>query len=211
MSSDEDYLFDEDDVDSGNESPEQSDDEEDWGMDIGLGDEQGPSGSIEGHSRGGRSGDAGGRGDPDDYYYEVLSTEQIVQHMVDTIAEVNNVIQIPPTTVRILLNHFKWDKEKLMERYYSDDAEKMFEEAKVISPNRKEKNIIATASNTPSTAKNWIGRKISTSGSSGNPAPEVYDCEICFLSLPRPMMAGLEWASILHFLLDRIPHDENCG
>ena len=37
MSSDEDYLFDEDDVDSGNESPEQSDDEEDWGMDIGLG------------------------------------------------------------------------------------------------------------------------------------------------------------------------------
>ena len=38
MSSDEDYLFDEDDVDSGNESPENSDDdEEDWGMDIGLG------------------------------------------------------------------------------------------------------------------------------------------------------------------------------
>ena len=36
-----------------------------------IGDEQGPSGSIEGHSRGGRSGDAGGRGDPDDYYYEV--------------------------------------------------------------------------------------------------------------------------------------------
>ena len=35
MSSDEDYLFDEtDDRDSGNESPE---DEEDWGMDIGLG------------------------------------------------------------------------------------------------------------------------------------------------------------------------------
>ena len=105
MSSDEDYLFDEDDVDSGNESPENSDDdEEDWGMDIGLGrflkifsrlkfsvkifmkkhlnetfpklcfllgDEQGPSGSIEGQHRSGRSGDPGGRGDPDDYYYEV--------------------------------------------------------------------------------------------------------------------------------------------
>ena len=40
MSSDEDYLFDEtDDRDSGNESPENSEDEdeEDWGMDIGLG------------------------------------------------------------------------------------------------------------------------------------------------------------------------------
>ena len=41
----------------------------------------------------------------------------------------------------------------------------MFEEAKVISPNRKEKNIIATASNTPSTGKYWIGRKTSSSGS----------------------------------------------
>ena len=111
MSSDEDYLFDEEDRDSGNESPENSDDddEEDWGMDIGLGtltkflfknseaafyslrsidvveifyihpcfvfegDEQGPSGSIEGHGlrASGRSGDPGGRGDPDDYYYEV--------------------------------------------------------------------------------------------------------------------------------------------
>ena len=36
-----------------------------------LGDEQGPSGSIEGQHRSGRSGDPGGRGDPDDYYYEV--------------------------------------------------------------------------------------------------------------------------------------------
>ena len=64
----------------------------------------------------------------------------------------------------------------------------MFEEAKVISPNRKEKNIIATASNTPSTGKYWIGRKTSSSGaSSGNPAAEVFDCEICFLSLPRPV------------------------
>ena len=40
MSSDEDYLFDEtDDRDSGNDSPDNSDEEEevDWGMDIGLG------------------------------------------------------------------------------------------------------------------------------------------------------------------------------
>lgn len=26
-------------------------------------------------------------------------------------------LQIPPTTTRILLNYFKWDKEKLYERY----------------------------------------------------------------------------------------------
>jgi len=197
MSSDEDYLFDEtDDRDSGNDSPDNSDEEEevDWGMDIGLGDEPGPSGRIEGRGMrsSGRYGDSESRGDAEDYYYEVLSTEQIVQHMVDTIAEVNNVIQIPATTVRILLNHFKWDKEKLMERYYSDDAEKMFEEAKVVSPDRK--ITISTAlSNTTSTGKYWLGRKTSGSAAStGSHPTEAYDCEICFLSLPKSMMTGLE-------------------
>jgi ariadne-1 len=29
-----------------------------------------------------------------------------------------------------LLNHFKWDKEKLMERYYSDEQDAMFAEAR---------------------------------------------------------------------------------
>ncbi len=38
--------------------------------------------------------------------------------MVDCIKDVNQVLQIPATTTRILLNHFKWDKDKLMERYY---------------------------------------------------------------------------------------------
>ena len=40
------------------------------------------------------------------------------------------LLQIPATTVRILLNHFKWDKEKLMERYYSDEQDAMFAEAR---------------------------------------------------------------------------------
>jgi len=37
---------------------------------------------------------------------------------------------------RILLNYFKWDKEKLMEKYFSEDQEAMFSEAHVISPYR---------------------------------------------------------------------------
>lgn len=43
-------------------------------------------------------------------------------------------LQIPVTTTRILLNHFKWDKEKLMERFYDGDQEKLFSEAHVVSP-----------------------------------------------------------------------------
>merc|ERR1712243_308728 len=109
MSSDEELY-----EDSGNESPYIDDDEEEdeFGSDIGLGEEPGPSDRHD-----------GGGHDDDDFSFEILSTEQIVQHMVKCISEVTNVIQIPPTTVRILLNHFKWDKEKLMERYYGDEQD----------------------------------------------------------------------------------------
>lgn len=53
----------------------------------------------------------------DDYPFEILSTEQLVLHMDECIKDVNNIVQLPPTVTRILLNHFKWDKEKLYERY----------------------------------------------------------------------------------------------
>lgn len=47
------------------------------------------------------------------------------------------VFQIPATTTRILLNHFKWDKEKLMERFYDTDQDQLFNEARVINPFKK--------------------------------------------------------------------------
>ena len=43
---------------------------------------------------------------------------------------------------RILLNHFKWDKEKLMEKYFSENQEAMFDEAHVISPYRYIRDIL---------------------------------------------------------------------
>ena len=55
----------------------------------------------------------------EEYKFQVLTTEQILQHMVDTIKEVNTIVLLPPTVTRILLNHFKWDKEKLYERFVS--------------------------------------------------------------------------------------------
>ena len=65
----------------------------------------------------------------------------------------------------------------------SDDAEKMFEEAKVVSPNKK---ATITSAASSSSSKYWIGRKSSLSGSSSGSHPaETCDCEICFLTLPR--------------------------
>ena len=48
---------------------------------IGLGEEPGPSNGRDTKSE-------------EEYHYEVLSTEQIVQHMVESIKEVNSVIQV---------------------------------------------------------------------------------------------------------------------
>lgn len=63
--------------------------------------------------------DAGpGRGseiEQEEYPFEVLTTDQILQHMNKCMDEVNTVVQLPATVIRILLNHFKWDKEKLYE------------------------------------------------------------------------------------------------
>ena len=81
-------------------------------------------------------------------------------------------LQIPTTTVRILLNHFKWDKEKLYEKYYTEARpEKIFEEAQLLSP-FKMKEIAAKV------------KSASASSKSSQPVA-VFDCEICFLSFPK--------------------------
>lgn len=71
MDSEEDTPY--DDIDSGNES---SGDEVDFPMEVEANNPR--ERQI----------------DVDEYPYEVLSTEEIVQHMVDSIKEVNNVVEV---------------------------------------------------------------------------------------------------------------------
>jgi len=128
MFSDDDCLYDED---SGNESPEDGIEDEEEDMDddgeaddFGIDMEPGGSGVI-------RPG-----GSEEEFCFEVVSTEKIVSSMSAILKEVAAVVdqQIPPSTVRILLNCVRWDKERLMERLYTDDQEAFFAEAQVISP-----------------------------------------------------------------------------
>lgn len=39
------------------------------------------------------------------------------------IYQVNGVLQESPTKIRLLLNHFKWDKDKLLESYFEEVEE----------------------------------------------------------------------------------------
>ena len=100
---------------------------------------------------------------------EILTTGQVVEFLFRELKEVQNVIQIPATSVRILLNHFKWDKQRLFERYYTESCpERIFEEAKVLSPSKIE----------------VLAAKTKHSSSP--------DCEICFLPVPESCKTGLE-------------------
>jgi ariadne-1 len=152
MDSEEETLY--DDVDSGNES---SGDDVEFAMEVETNNPRERQTEV------------------DEYPFEVLSTEEIVQHMVDYIKEANTVVEIPATTTRILLSHLKWDKEKLMERFYDTDQDQLFSEARVINPFRKPAVINRPKVKPPRT---------STTGTE--------ECEICFMVLPSSMMTGLE-------------------
>lgn len=97
--------------------------------------------------------------------FEVISAEKIAEEMDGYTSEVSSIINISKTHTRILLNHFKWDKEKLMERYYGGDQGKLFEEAHMINP-----------------------FDISKLNRSLNPMKE---CQVCFTTVVSSEMAGL--------------------
>uniref|UniRef100_W5K6M5 RBR-type E3 ubiquitin transferase n=1 Tax=Astyanax mexicanus TaxID=7994 RepID=W5K6M5_ASTMX len=179
MDSDEGYNYEFDDEEE--ECSEDSGEEEaDDTLDLGevelvepvvAGGERGECGENGGGSGGG--GGLGGLGagqDEEDYRFEVLTTEQILQHMVECIREVNEVIQNPATITRILLSHFNWDKEKLMERYFDGNLDKLFSECHVINPSKKART-----------------RPMSTRSSN-----QDMHCQICYLNFPNSYFTGLE-------------------
>jgi len=67
----------------------------------------------------------------EEYQYDILNANEIVENMVSSIREVNSIVQLNTTITRILLNHFQWDKEKLYERLFDDNREALFKEAKI--------------------------------------------------------------------------------
>ncbi|KAK2547797.1 E3 ubiquitin-protein ligase arih1 [Acropora cervicornis] len=144
-SEDEDAIYGDEHEDSYNESGSEEGDESDFDIDC---DE--PSTPKRPHVN-------------DDFHYDCLTPEALVAYMNGIIDEVNSVFQLPRPTARILLSHFKWDKEKLLERYYSGDQDRLFSEAHIVSPNR------TNSRPTPS-------KRVNTRSSSALPEG---NCDIC--------------------------------
>ncbi|KAF3854860.1 hypothetical protein F7725_022915 [Dissostichus mawsoni] len=174
MDSDEGYNYDYDDEEE--ECSEDSAEEEPEDDNLELGEVELVDPVVAGGERD-ECGETGGGGhgpgdeEEEDYRFEVLTAEQILQHMVECIREVNEVIQNPATITRILLSHFNWDKEKLMERYFDGNLDKLFSECHVINPSKKPR--IRPAINTRSSAQDM-------------------PCQICYLNFPNSYFTGLE-------------------
>ncbi|XP_023033858.1 E3 ubiquitin-protein ligase ariadne-1 [Drosophila willistoni] len=70
----------------------------------------------------------------DDFVYKVLSVDQIVQHQRNIIDEVNTVLNLSPQITRIILNHYKWDKDTLFENYFESSPQEFFKRAHIVNP-----------------------------------------------------------------------------
>ncbi len=117
----------------------------------------------------------------EEFKFEVLTPELIIENMDETIREVNQVIELTPTITRILLHHFRWDKEKLMERFYDGNQERLFREAHIVNPF---KNKLSSQTST--------GASSSQTSSSRHQRFKEPECQICFLSCQDKDMASLE-------------------
>ncbi|CAF2052914.1 unnamed protein product [Rotaria magnacalcarata] len=155
------------------------------------------------------------------FEYVVLSQDDIVKYMVECIKEVNEVIKLPSTTVRLLLHHFRWDKEKLMERFYDPNhQDELFRQAHIVNPFKKSPHFHTQLSNS---SHRTTRRQLSTTSPSPSPSVTIttnplkpvteQTCAICCSTKPINEMAGLECGHIFcticwqYYLTTKIMHE----
>jgi ariadne-1 len=148
--------------------------------------------------------------------------------MVECIKEVNEVIKLPSTTVRLLLHHFRWDKEKLMERFYDPNhQDELFRQAHIVNPFKKPTQLqMQQSSYSHRSVRRQHSSNLSASSSSPssssasttvtiNPLKSLMEqtCAICCSTRSTDDMAGLECGHIFcincwrYYLTTKIMHE----
>lgn len=155
------------------------------------------------------------------FEYVVLSQDEIVKYMVECIKEVNEVIKLPSTTVRLLLHHFRWDKEKLMERFYDPNhQDELFRQAHIVNPFKKPPQYQSQLSSSSTSSHRTTRRQLSTTSPSSitmttNPMKPLIEqtCAICCSMKSTNEMTGLECGHIFcidcwrFYLTTKIMHE----
>ena len=105
-----------------------------------------------------------------DFSYEVLTIDDIVKKMNQSIEQIRTVISLPSATIRTLLKHFKWDVQKLLEKLFDSNRDRLFTEVG-----------IATKAEKKETKKQKSKR-----------SKEATDCLICYMCVAIDQMFGLD-------------------
>lgn len=128
----------------------------------------------------------------EEYKYEVLNANQIVENMISSIREVESVVQFNPTITRLLLNHCSWDRERLYERIF-DCREQIFKDAKIVYLGDNEMMTHKDMSDFRETISNPTiqarGQSNNISKDSTNDSHDNKQCQICCLEVSH--LAGL--------------------
>lgn len=69
--------------------------------------------------------------------YDVLEIDEVINVMREYTRNVNAVLKISEKTTRLLLIHFKWDKTRLFESYFTQHQDQFFKNAHVVNPFNK--------------------------------------------------------------------------
>ena len=51
--------------------------------------------------------------------FDILTVNDVVEMMNKTTDEVKEIVKLPETTLRLLLNLYKWDSEKMLEVFFN--------------------------------------------------------------------------------------------
>jgi ariadne-1 len=105
-----------------------------------------------------------------------LSSADLISAQAKIIEEVNNIFQIPFYSAKTLLQHFKWEKELLLEKYY-DNPEATFLEAGVVNPFSRNNNIVQDDQSSSSLVEKTTNTFITQF--------ESLECGICFSLVVR--------------------------
>lgn len=68
------------------------------------------------------------------FHYTVLSQNQYVELMMKYVDEVKDILQLSSSIVNLLLHHFKWNKQSLLEKFYDLEHDEFFRQAKIANP-----------------------------------------------------------------------------
>ncbi|CAF2115481.1 unnamed protein product [Rotaria magnacalcarata] len=68
------------------------------------------------------------------FHYSVLTENQYIELIMNYVDEIKDILQLPSTIVKLLLHYFKWNKQRLLERFYEMDHDEFYRQSKVVNP-----------------------------------------------------------------------------